>query len=228
MSATLELTAEKVQLLADSSLALTAWREKGRALAQAHSGHQFAIGDWLASGDEKWGRKAYKEASSIFTSYAKPTLHTFASVARSVEPCCRNKDLPWDHHKAVARFKPELQRELLDFAANHSSGGNEHPNVEKVNPGMSLSLFRKHINKKYAPTKPQTPKSTKAILVTLNEDDLIWLRVVALRADNCSLGKAAELVLHDYRARWKAAFEGEAYAPEHPSLNEFYCKKEAA
>ncbi len=213
MNPPIELTAETVQALADSSKEFTSWREKAHALAQADTNLQFEIGDLLASGDEKWGRKAYDEGVVIFRQYSRATQQTFVHVSRRVPALLRNKDLSWAHHKAVARFdKPVLQRELLARAA------------EK---GMSLSVFRKHMNEKYPPTKTQPPKSTKAILVTLTEDDLIWLRVVAFRADNCSLGKAAELILRDYRARWKEAFEGEAYAPEHPSLNEFY-KKEPA
>ena len=136
MSTTIEYTAELIEALADSSRDRQEWLARGRELAQADSAGQFEIGDWLIAGEEKWSRKAYAEASAIFNGYAKATLFTFASVARSVETLSRNKDLSWNHHKVVARFGPEKQRELLSRAAQE---------------GLNISAFRKSVNKECPP-----------------------------------------------------------------------------
>jgi hypothetical protein len=213
MSAPLELTASTFQDLADSSHEITAWLEQGRTISQADNQRQFAVGDWLACGDDKWGRTAYAKAATIFRGYTRATLKDFCQVARRVQVPLRNGTLSWAHHKAVARFtNPELQRDLLAKAADKS---------------MSVAVFRKHINQQFPPqsSRPTRPKS---ILVPLSEEDLLWLQVIAFRADNCSLADAVKLVVRDWRATWRSKYEGVPYAPAHPSLNEFYSEKVAA
>jgi hypothetical protein len=213
MSASLDLSADTIQASADSSEALSAWCAQARAMQQAHKGHQWDIGDLLAGGEERFGRKVYKEAAAIFTDYKSNTLKEYASVARHVPAHIRiYGTLGWGHYQLVARFdNPELQEKLL---------------VKAAEKGMAVSAFRKYINEKHPPAKKAGRQ--KSILVTLDESDLLWLRVIAFRADNCALAEAVALIVHDWQARWKAAYEDTPYVPAHPSLNEFYCKKAAA
>jgi N6-adenosine-specific RNA methylase IME4 len=152
MSATLEMKVETFQSLADSSKALTVWLEQGRAISEADNQRQFAVGDWLASGDEKWGRKAYDEAGAIFRGYSRATLKTFCQVSRRVPVQLRNRSLSWAHHKAVARFeKPDLQEQLLAHALERN---------------MAVSVFRRYIEDKYPPVKPAValPRGTYRIV----------------------------------------------------------------
>lgn len=127
--------------LVDSGSDYQTWLERGRELARSYSDRQFVIGDWLVEGeDSKWSRKVYADAADIFADcYPKETLYIFVSVARSVEILIRVKVLSWAHHRAVARFGTETQRELLDYA---------------VKRDLSLRDFQSYIKEKYPPTKP--------------------------------------------------------------------------
>jgi hypothetical protein len=210
MSATLELNAELDQALANGSHDLSELWDQGRALAQADNARQWDIGDWLLTVEARLGRPAYPEALAIFRGYRKSTLKDFATVARNVQPLVRTNDLSWAHHKLVARFSnPEYQSGLLREALKHD---------------LPLSKFRTYINKLHPPKKAARQKS---FLITLDEEDLIWLRVVAYRADKCSLADAARLIVHDYHARCKAALEHTPYVAAHESLVVFFGNPEA-
>jgi hypothetical protein len=141
MSAALECATDPAPELADSGVDHQEWLARCHELARTSSKLQFEIGDLLTEGVDKWSREtAYDEASAIFSDYTRATLQTFASVARSVEPLTRVKDLPWAHHRTVARLEPEKQRELLSRAK-----------------GMTVSAFRKLVNQECPPNKPDSP-----------------------------------------------------------------------
>jgi len=139
------------------------WLDRGRELAKADCDRQFAVGDWLTEGETKWSRKAYAEAATIFSGYSRGTLHVFASVARAVEPLIRNKDLPWAHHAAVARFKGDEQGTLLSHAAAQE---------------LSLSSFKNYIRELHPPARPEnTPP--EYIRLSLPDDVLVAVKAVA-------------------------------------------------
>ena len=163
------IEAEELQELSDSSKAQSEWKERGRKLALDDCERQFAIGDWLIEGEEKWTRNIYKDALAIFNGYAKSTLQTFASVARSVEPLSRNKDLSWAHHKVVARFTVlDFQQQLLAYAAEKR---------------ISATKFRKYVDEKHPSRKTKSPTSEnpepKRKLI-LELPDRLWADVMSL------------------------------------------------
>lgn len=168
MSATIEYTADLVQSVADSANDHAAWRDQGcvlaeqsRAGAQADTQRQFAVGDWLIEGEERWQqKKTYKEATAIFP-YKHSTLKLLAHVARRVPALGRTNALSWEHHKLVARFKPETQRELLDFAVKVNS---------MQGCAMTVACFRKHIKQQYPPAEKAANPGT--ILIHLPEEVL--------------------------------------------------------
>jgi len=132
-------TLEYTEGLVNSSKDHQEWLTRGCDLARQSTDFQFAIGDWLTEGEQRWTRKIYDEAADIFTGYEKKSLYIFAHVARSVKIFIRIKDLSWNHHFAVARFagNQEKQRELLQHALEHK---------------LSLRDFKDHINKTCSPT----------------------------------------------------------------------------
>lgn len=151
------------------------WLTRGRELASEDAkfqreikARQFAIGDWLAEGVEKWERKAYKEAAAIFPNYTLETLRNFASVARAVESSLRNDVLSFSHHAAVMRFEgePEIQTELLAEAAEME---------------LPLRTFRSRIARKYPPDKPEKPPK---LTLTPNSKDMEALAQLALKLGN--------------------------------------------
>jgi hypothetical protein len=124
------------------------WRERGKKLAREDFDHQFAIGDWLADGGEKWSpdiRDIYRDAAEILPGYTRATLQVFASVARTVKPSSRDKGLSWAHHKAVARLDAKDQKGLLATAKARR---------------MSVAALREHVADKFPPKrKDNKPES---------------------------------------------------------------------
>jgi hypothetical protein len=159
MSATLEYTAELIQATADSANDLAAWRNQGHSLAQADSNRQFEIGEWIIAGEERWQKKAYKEAATIFRAYGHNTLKQFASVARNVPAYIRIYDsLRWGHYQIIARFpKPEYQQELLAKAAECE---------------WAVATFREYVNEKHPPVKKKRTPLTMALPAELEKQVL--------------------------------------------------------
>jgi hypothetical protein len=117
------------------------WIERGLTLAHNDNLRQFEVGDWLIDGVEKWTQGVYEDALKIFTGYRQSTLRNLASVSRRVDLSLRNDKLSWAHHKAVARFGPDRQKELLTKAAEED---------------LTLLHFHEHIAEAYPP--PAKPK----------------------------------------------------------------------
>jgi hypothetical protein len=154
-------------MLRTSSAARQKWIKQGLRLADGDSDRRFKIGDWMTEGEEKWSRKAYTDASAIFTNYDRATLRNLANVARSVKTSLRNDVLSWSHHAAVARFAkaPETQKELLAYAA-------------RLN--LPLRNFRRHIGKKYPAADPaDKPASPGKLTLTLPAGMLATVEILA-------------------------------------------------
>jgi hypothetical protein len=138
------MTPELLQSLADASHRREELLARCRELALLHSEQQFAIGDLLAEG-EKWNRNVYAEALEIFEAcgYAKETVYVFRYVACAVETSIRVKVLSFSHHRAVAPYEPDVQRELLDHA---------------VKSKLKVQPFKDYIAAKFAPEPKPTPE----------------------------------------------------------------------
>jgi hypothetical protein len=73
------------------------------------------LGDWLAFGRMKYGRR-YKEAISL-TGLDYQTLRNYAVVARRFELSRRRDNLPFQHHAEVCALSDGDQDHWLDVAA---------------------------------------------------------------------------------------------------------------
>src|ERR1700734_1871569 len=91
------------------------WMATGRALAQAASGHQWAIADWMLLGEEQIGMRAAYDFAEKATGYKRKTLQEWAYVARHLS--MRMEDLTFNHHQAVAALVPSAQKHCLEYAA---------------------------------------------------------------------------------------------------------------
>jgi hypothetical protein len=91
------------------------WMAQGRALAQAASGHQWRIADWMLWGEDNLGniRAAYDFAERA-TGYKRKTLQEWAYVARNSS--MRMEDLTFNHHQVVVALLPEAQKRCLERA----------------------------------------------------------------------------------------------------------------
>lgn len=107
---------------------LKQWREQGKAFRAAELSlrnteftHQWAIADWMLTGEEAFGTtKAYDEAEKL-TRMTRETLQQFAHTAKKV--LIRVKGASFGHHRLVAKFKgadrKKRQKKELIFARDH-------------------------------------------------------------------------------------------------------------
>jgi len=63
------------------------------------------------------------DAALAATDLDRPTLWTYAHVARRVPSSLRNKELSWEHHKAVAKLPAENQERWLKLAEDLQTKG---------------------------------------------------------------------------------------------------------
>lgn len=109
-----------VSLVLDPALSFDAWAEFGTTLASVRQGSAWWIGDWILHGERTYGEQ-YAQAADA-TMYDPQTLANMASVANRVPVENRRDDLSWSHHSEVAKFKPDVQWDWLERAAQNGWG----------------------------------------------------------------------------------------------------------
>lgn len=103
-----------VQLELFPGLPIKRWSQTLAKVAQIRDGGNWWVGDALNYGEEHFG-ESYAQAASD-TGLSEDTLMTLKYVAIRVEPINRIKELSWSHHREVAKFPAEEQREWLAAA----------------------------------------------------------------------------------------------------------------
>lgn len=99
------------------------WSQLGQILFDLEGSIQWLIGDWLAYGEAyQWG-----ETAAIAEALGRDvsTLYVYKSVAKSVQFLSRDKNLSFNHHKAVMKFSPETQAEWLAYARENKLSVND-------------------------------------------------------------------------------------------------------
>lgn len=98
-------------------LAQEEWIELGVVLSQLSIAIQWAVGDWAAYANVRWGIP-YEQIAQEF-SLEMGTLYSYASVCRSIATLTRNQSLSFSHHRQVTALKPAEQRKWLSMAEKH-------------------------------------------------------------------------------------------------------------
>ena len=101
------------------------WLKIGRKLMLADKAVQWAIGDWWASGDHRYGERA---AAAIDPATGENRLQRYmdyAWVARRIETSRRHEVLSWSAHKEVAALEPDVQDNILERAVENGWGSRE-------------------------------------------------------------------------------------------------------
>lgn len=95
------------------------WEMLGQYLGDVHRGLQWALGDWLAYGEnnQDWADK-YQQAIEV-TGLEYQTLANYRWVASRFELARRRTDLSWSHHAAVAGLEPARADAWLDQAVRN-------------------------------------------------------------------------------------------------------------
>jgi hypothetical protein len=99
-------------------LSFEEWEQLGEKLGDTERSIGFMIGDWINYAESKWGEK-YNEAIAA-TGLEYQTLADYAWVAKRVSFSARAENLPFRHHRVVAKLKDsEEQKHWLDQAEKH-------------------------------------------------------------------------------------------------------------
>jgi hypothetical protein len=91
----------------DARLPFEEWERLGKQLSMHANASLWWLGDWVAFGKEKYGRR-YKRAILI-TGLDYQTLRNYAVVARHFELSRRRDKLSFQHHAEVCALSPEEQ-----------------------------------------------------------------------------------------------------------------------
>lgn len=83
------------------------WEFQGAKIALYERGRQWAIGDWLNFGEQRWG-EMYVQAAELFH-LDKQTLMNLKSVALRFPIERRHPRVSWSQHAEVAKMSPEEQ-----------------------------------------------------------------------------------------------------------------------
>jgi hypothetical protein len=107
----------------DPLLPFERWRTLGARVGTCASASGWWLGDWLAFGHAKYGRR-YKEAIAV-TGLDYQTLRNYAVVSRRFEHHRRRDDVTFQHHAEVCALPDDEQDRWLDRAAADGWSRNE-------------------------------------------------------------------------------------------------------
>jgi hypothetical protein len=99
----------------DPRLPFEWWTAVGARLGVHANANAWWLGDWLAYGRMKYGRR-YKEAIAG-TGLGYQTLRNYAMVARRYEPSRRRADVSFQHHAELVALPDDVQDRWLAAAA---------------------------------------------------------------------------------------------------------------
>ena len=117
------------------------WAQTGYVFKVFEQATQWAIGDWIRVGEERFAHK-YTQALDA-TEHKKGYLQNMVYVAENVEPSRRREELNWSQHQVVASLEADQQDELLERA---------------VTEGLTVPQMRAIINpRQEGPPKPLEP-----------------------------------------------------------------------
>lgn len=107
----------------DPLMPIDAWKALGARIAVYSDATSWWLGDWLAYGQMKYGRR-YKEGIAA-TGLEYQTLRNYAVVARRFELSRRRDNLSFQHHAEVCALTNDEQTFWLDRAEESGWSKNE-------------------------------------------------------------------------------------------------------
>jgi hypothetical protein len=109
-------------LILPGDLSFGQWAELGPVLRQLSTRLQFAIGDWLNYGENRYGEKYAQVADTL--AYDRAYLMNVAWVSRAIEISRRREIVPFAYHQEVAAagLSVDDREELLDRAVQGTDG----------------------------------------------------------------------------------------------------------
>lgn len=115
-----ELLAGRHVAKLEDGMTIEQWTEHGRSLFAAEKQISWAIADWWAFGDQRYGERASIVAEGIFGKRSFGSLRNAGSTARAFPETSRQHDVPFSHHQEaapLARSNSVAAAALLETAA---------------------------------------------------------------------------------------------------------------
>jgi hypothetical protein len=131
------MTPSSIHARFDPLLPFEAWQAIGVRLARYAKATPWWLGDWMAFGRFKYGRR-YKDAIAI-TGLDYQTLRNYATVARRFEPSRRRDALTFQHHADVCALPDDQQDGWLDRAAEAGWSCGELRRQRRAAAGTALA-----------------------------------------------------------------------------------------
>lgn len=114
---------EKNSLILNDNITVQEWKELGGQLKKIEGCVQFWIGDWARFGEKKGftGRNVSSETYDNLekiTGINRQTLSDYKWTSDKLDSSLRKEELSFNHHKEVAKLKPEKQKAFLERAVD--------------------------------------------------------------------------------------------------------------
>ncbi len=106
-------------------LSFDEWLGVGRKLMLADKAVQWAIGDWWAYGDHRYGERASAAIDPATGENRLQRYMDYGFVARKIETSRRLEVLSWSAHREVAALEPDIQDAILSRAVENGWGSRE-------------------------------------------------------------------------------------------------------
>ena len=129
------ITVTPIGLVIKGTLSFDDWASLGPVLGKYHKGIAWAVGDWLATGEYKFG-EMYGQALDT-TGLSLGRLRNLKSLADRVPMENRAGSLSLSHHEAVAPFSHDMQRKLIAMAIEQ---GLDRDELRKVVAELNAAL----------------------------------------------------------------------------------------
>lgn len=110
-----------LKFIASAKPTIEEWAALAKPLMNAGRSFGFIIGDWLNYGEKAYGKKYAEVVEKTGMDYQ--TLRDWKWVAGAVELSCRQDNLSFEHHKAVAGLEPPEQKKWLNLCREEMEKG---------------------------------------------------------------------------------------------------------
>ena len=147
-----KVTISPIGMQVNAELTFEEWKAMAGSLGEAARSIGFIIGDWLVYGqsifgsdgppDQRVDPSTYQFAVDS-TGMDRSTLHNYAYVSRCIPSSVRTELLSWEHHRMVAKLKPEDQEHWIGICIEEERAG-RRISTRRLRKSISLGRVATH------------------------------------------------------------------------------------
>lgn len=110
-----------------------AWMAQGRQLLERRDAIEWDLADWIAGGEDQFGKQLGLDLLADQLGIAPKRLRTAAKVAKAFPAAHRAPGLPFDVYQEIARVEPDQRLPMLSEAArDHWTQAVAYDRVEQL------------------------------------------------------------------------------------------------